>query len=718
MSDRKNNILYIHQALHGYFNGHRLLKSSCSFSRETERIMLMLSDLSGSSIYNGFESYLTGYFLPNADLYAIARTWYAEEMERPGCVWTHTLFIEYADVERIQDIGSLLRLFVRPQKDQLLSYGSRISIPVNNMNEPYLKEYHFSKSDATSILTALYESPDKPVFIPANSTEKYEKLILAIWNQQWPRLRRSFCFCTGSLSNRKFNQRPFDLQIIPFNLIDHIRREIPFGVFLSFDRKKYPSHLPLWVSNASIDLFTEDKNPLRDFLWDFGEEIPKGRAGFASLFEISSSIEKFKLGEISLNKLIEIVAKLFPRPEDIPLLKGRLFGSYTSNVKQLLHRINESDLIKELTTTKYYTAFDTNALDIRLRAKALLKSEPLIAQNLILELVNTNLNPLGEEFLAGISEVLEVEDAIKFSKKSPNLLYVFIYRNPRLATSPMLWHLSQNQQRKMFDAIADCKNLSKDIIKGIIATMVEEGSDVMAEHAVNLFREEAINGVLDWFNTIDTSTPRKFSHGWRNALQSQPLMLLKWLKGVKSPNAVSIALLASLLNPNSSEVQKFGTKIWLCVTNKTTFSDLDRRTLIDTMSFMLVLGFNNPDDQAYKLVTLAFQIVHDAVEKDELGYENWLLLKDKVPSLWWWRDWDKCERLRRALVEKFIHYNWPPDQFLQAIKRDDTFRQVVEYCRDTNQGIDLLRRAADQIGQGKVHITNFREKILDKYLVK
>src|SRR5882672_629479 len=89
----KMKSIAIQQTLHGYSEGHRLLDGSIKFTDELARIVLRMSDLSGSNVVNGFEEYVTGYPLAALGFYALAKTWYAAEMPRPGCVWTHTLFI-------------------------------------------------------------------------------------------------------------------------------------------------------------------------------------------------------------------------------------------------------------------------------------------------------------------------------------------------------------------------------------------------------------------------------------------------------------------------------------------------------------------------------------------------------------------------------------------------------------------------------------------------
>src|SRR5579872_1415199 len=85
--------IYAHQTLHGYGDGHQLLASSIDLPTAQSSALLVMSDLSGPGFRRGYESYLTGYPLGGAGVYCIARTWFAPELSRPGCVWTHSILL-------------------------------------------------------------------------------------------------------------------------------------------------------------------------------------------------------------------------------------------------------------------------------------------------------------------------------------------------------------------------------------------------------------------------------------------------------------------------------------------------------------------------------------------------------------------------------------------------------------------------------------------------
>lgn len=76
----------VEQFLFGYDNGHKVLSTSVQNRLMQQKDMEILSDASG----NGrFDNYITCFPLVKDGYYVFSKTWYADEMTRPGCVWTH-----------------------------------------------------------------------------------------------------------------------------------------------------------------------------------------------------------------------------------------------------------------------------------------------------------------------------------------------------------------------------------------------------------------------------------------------------------------------------------------------------------------------------------------------------------------------------------------------------------------------------------------------------
>jgi hypothetical protein len=199
--------VWAHQLVHGYKRGHRLLAGSTSLPSDVLRLVDRLSDAAGMSVSRGPGGYLTGYPLPGGD-YALARTWPAPEAERPNVVWTHTLVLPQAALSAVsmQPLAELFRLphghgdldvYTEPLRlDHLASQ------PAKPARDPKV----------SGVITALYWG-EPGVWLPAGETP--DDTCLAIWSQQWPRLRRSFSFCSGTLEPRRLEGKAFDLLLTP-----------------------------------------------------------------------------------------------------------------------------------------------------------------------------------------------------------------------------------------------------------------------------------------------------------------------------------------------------------------------------------------------------------------------------------------------------------------------------------------------------------------------
>jgi len=175
----------LHQALHGYADGHQLLASSARLSREQEAQLLVMSDLSGPSFRAGFESYLTGYPLSGGGYYCFARTWYATELRRPGCVWTHTILVAESDIPQIADFRSLLPVMRRPASAvDLEAYVEPLPMPRRPQQPDHIQE-----TIAAQILLQLCPCDPEPAV--ATSEERISILHRSLSASQWNDIRSS-----------------------------------------------------------------------------------------------------------------------------------------------------------------------------------------------------------------------------------------------------------------------------------------------------------------------------------------------------------------------------------------------------------------------------------------------------------------------------------------------------------------------------------------------
>lgn len=192
----------VHQSVHGYKNGHRLLVASCPLSLDAEATMLTMSDVLFSELSEASDSYLTGYPLKQENMYVLARTWAAPESPRRGSVWTHSLLLDYSTLTRIEDVFVLLKLFQRPSVDSLSTYELPKHLSSSEGSD-YLQRKDVLATDERlmGVLAQLYGPLAKNkvrTFSKDDSSD--EAIALGLWRQMWPSLRRSFSFSTRASS--------------------------------------------------------------------------------------------------------------------------------------------------------------------------------------------------------------------------------------------------------------------------------------------------------------------------------------------------------------------------------------------------------------------------------------------------------------------------------------------------------------------------------------
>jgi hypothetical protein len=114
-----------------------------------------------------------------------------------------------------------------------------------------------------------------------------EELALAIWSQQWPRLRHSFRSCTLSGADRSSPGADFDLQMVPPQETS-IRSRFPKAFEPSWARLPGGD----WVEVAVDDLCSDVGHELRTFFRRVGGDLANGRAAFASLCRLHQFLRR------------------------------------------------------------------------------------------------------------------------------------------------------------------------------------------------------------------------------------------------------------------------------------------------------------------------------------------------------------------------------------------------------------------------------------------
>lgn len=679
-------VVRLQQAIHGYRTGHQLLQSSRQLPSDVQRFMLVMSDLSGPSLVPGFEEYVTGYPLEEIGTYVLARTWYAPEMERPGCVWTHSLLVEYADLARIEDLALLTRYFQRPSRRES---GNTDLPPIEFEPLPATSMPSTHLSSTAWLSCAVYGSPSSPVVVLRPSARDLEGVVLALWSQQWPRLRRNFRFCTGALSVGAHETTSFDLVVAPASLANALRRDAPTALFVDEAGRE----LLNWPPAAAYALAAPRR--FRDFSWEYGADVSHPRRAWMGLAEACAWMDQGSVGRPNAAEAVGALAKNFPAREDALRLKSELL--FEGSGRQLYP---QADVLAALATSEGALAFDPKSLNLDRRARSLWDDDRSGASTLLQRLVRERLNPTGEAILASLCDAVGPSTALDLERQERGLLPLLIFRSPRLAQSPSLWAVPVDRQREMLFALG---RVGTEAVRDALGAILSAGANDLSTDVARLLGPGAAQAILNALDADDKLLQASLGHGWQTVLAHSPAAVIEWLAKAP-PSADRLAVATSVMDPHDQAVGQVPIDRWVELAG-VGVAKLSADAQFRVRAFLLAVALASRVPGADQLVAKTYGEVFQASARDAVPYAIWRWF-DQLPSRKWWRTWDHCERLSMALVERFSRRGWELQHFVEASRESDAFAQALAVVDDVPAGQELLEKLQRAVRRGDLTLTS------------
>jgi len=628
--------LTFHQAIFGYDSGHHLLEASLNLSTDQRHFLAVATDLSGSAPASGFEIAYTGLPLPGTKYYALFCTWLAQEMPRPGSVWSHVLFIDFDNLARIADLGALRRVFRRPSASGSKSYSDPV-----RMKEDIAESSKLTGSElpmAEGVLEFLYAKRNNPVVILSSDQNRTEDLVFALWSQQWSRLRRAFRFSTGSFADRGRGDSSFDLQVSPTENRRVWQRE---GEYTLIDNKSDSSlaYAESWIRSAAEDLAFPNKNGLRTFFDKIGPDIRSPRSAFANLVKIHELIRS--AGTAEWFEVLETVGAYFPEREDALILKETVCNP-TGSID--LDGTRSLSIASFLLASDKAAPFESVSLNLTSLSQRLWMLRRWEVLDLLARLVRQPEKESAYIFARGIAEAVQPNDLESISNQWPELLPLIFGQNLQLALREELWCLPVETQRKVYEVL-DGLHIEPAKWAEIISRMRPGSTVISARNLVRNADVFAMDSAFRWLQR-DRAADWIPSEEWREALAQPAAETL--MKNYSLP-PVKVAFCAwllapqvvpQLLNASREDIQKLANES----------PDILPSWLRPYTSFLLVtLGLRSRDTYGVKCLVRGFFSVYDSLASGNYPSECWILLSPVLPSLSLWMEWDRCKKLRRAI---------------------------------------------------------------------
>jgi hypothetical protein len=652
----------LNQTLHGYSDGHRQLASSIALKPKDIKTMLVLSDISGPGARISEEGYLTGYPLPESGMYALARTWLATEMSRPGCVWTHTLLIDYADLATFESYDSLLKLFRRPIDSRISDYNEPITIPKNGFDKNFDV---FALMWAKKVIAGLYGAPKSKIVALRSSEFNVDEVVLSIWLQQWPRLRRAFRFCTFASSDRSIEGNIFDLQILPSN-----DRTVRARFSSSIDSDNYLKSDGDWVETALNDLFGPDNLGLRTFLRFIGGDIATGRAAFRPLCELSLLTERFNSQPEAIEKAVLLLETEFG-PTQAKAARAYVAEAALSNIEIINdHSIDfvfsNLELIPEKISIDHY-----REIGLVLWKRNRYQFFNLISGNGIL-------SSIAETLL----QTLPVLELIEATNELPYLASLVIKFRKDILTEKEFWKIYSSLRHGF--TLADVEST---VPEEILAAIISAQRIDLASDAIRYFGSATTLEILGKNSLL---YDQNYLFLWIEFAAADCSAVSEYLLSETKKSKYMVYAISKYIYPDQIK-SRAGTDPWIKSYQAAT-GDIPKDADIYLNSFLLSRALGGASSSSAELACISFMTVHSAAEVSRISGEAWGLLDSRFPSTYFWLDWDKCQRIRAGVVELFVERQLHPIAFAMLTTSQSIFRLLITQANRSGRGRDYLKQ--------------------------
>lgn len=644
--DRDTNI-EVHQALHGYSDGHRQLAISASLEREDSKLLLILSDMDSGGVKPDANGYLTGYPLMESGYFALARTWTAQDMPRPGCVWTHTLLIRLVDLEVIEHLEGLNVHFRRPEGLRGLN---EFRIPLK-LSTAALRRHRLSiGSWELAILRELYGSPNKNIRVNRKG-DSPDEFILALWSQQWCRLRRSFRFCSFSSRDFLSNEFAFDLQMSP---VSPSR-----AVWNSHSTYQGDSNEHIddgWLVTAANDLAEPNTTGLRTFFERAGSDIDHGREAFRPLCTLFDALEGEQQGRDGVEKILATL-RTEPSLSGARVARGMVSSRLVGHIDYA-----PADVLRFL-----WTHLDHMA-DEQLRRHGIHLCEAIWKRAPYILVESRCQTAKHRQIVEKTVSDLEVSKIVDYLHGTPHLEGVAIRLRPEIVVEDEFWNYAT--ELDMAVEASSALRRRDDSIDAMIGSD-RTGLDRLA--VVSFGERDVLSGIARRVRQV----------GWEDSLISwmalatrEPRIIGDWLLSQNTIDVAFLEVVAMYVSENAIP-NISGEDPWVGALQNAEVFGCERSIGVEFAVFLFKRAVGGVTASAGGLIRASFWTIDKAIADGRMRETTWRSIERYCPRDMSWRNSNRNRLFRAAVADCLVSRNVPMADVLAFAGNRDVFRDLA-----------------------------------------
>ena len=629
--------MIIEQTLHGYNKGHGLLASSFPVRPNNDSsLMSVLSDWTGFRNELGEDSYMTFYPLSNGEKYAFAKTWYAEEMERPGCVWTHTLIVDLKDMDRNFDFRVLNNYFRRPQKDEYDFYQHKIEI---DSFETRYSNVVFSMFDDTSLLVLylLLLGNNKNLFIYMDKDQRAYVALCFYLLQYLPLdMLKWVSMSTGSVSRRKLGNEDFSIQFTD-NITNISLSNAPWkgkiakenftiGLLYIFEQSKREND----TFPSLIRLFREDIKDEKEKLF-----------AFAMLMKELDTALNEKVGGKEYAKVLSLLEEYFPKKNEGIRLKSNFLSEKISSLYG-----NEADYLFQIASLKNDSFLHPLLTHFTQRLMLLDKN----SHNAYVDLMDkiAKIEHPNDTACSGLIyaiEHMEEDELLRMANNNWEQVLPLLNNNEKFFESGIWLRLSTKRFNDIFLLYYNHSfELFKhwdELLNKVLASGTLTEEKISSQLVMNA--NDAVKKIFDSANDSNFSVVSPFL--LLSCLQKKQDFFC-WLGKQKVINERVEKFILNQINPTDVYVKESQSCSWRALL----VADSGDKN-IDFYLYLYILAHNWKDKQSVEMLKHSFYHIYQELSKSQLSDKDWNRISMVTPNRYFIAKWDKCKILSRGLID-------------------------------------------------------------------
>ncbi|MGJ7918412.1 hypothetical protein ACI48D_23450 [Massilia sp. LXY-6] len=522
------------------------------------------------------------------------------------------------------------------------------------------------------LATGLYEHPTEQIWARRAPGVDAEDVMLRLWDQQWPRLRRSFKFCTLTTRDRSQEPIQFDLQLTHGG-----EQSVRLRFASTMDGfEATTTSEGLWLESLVRDANEPHQTSLRPMLRELGLDMLGGRETMKPVCALHAAFDAPV--QLGLPLAIDMVQSVPPLSNSE--LAKTMVVRYALGVKDILPDESLTFVLEHLDVLSNEELFAY--ADVL--AQALWKRSP----RAFIQFSHDGSEQLRVATRAGAKSIAR-SAVIEVLSQVADLVEPLLDIWPQLATERQFWASTQAWPSTI--AIKERNLLSIDVLRAMVLGLREEGAINSALHIARVpFALTCVQELLNENGKHEISQLQR----WVRFACNNSEGVAEFLAQVSAPAQEILQLIAGVMLPDAIPNDR-GADPWLLALTAQRASEGRLPADLCVYGFRRALGWRSRSVE--QLLVLTFEPLHNAALHSAVPQESWNLLEGALPWVSSSKKKDVARRLRQAVAKKCVDERISPEGFFSLTSTESLLISLFDEVWEVWGGCNYLRQLEDAL---------------------